>query len=92
MVNLALSVMALAVFARTQNYPTASIEASTSSNQLLRVARRRVVQIGSPTLDVRDVDACLLTVLLIGRYEGVQYHSFHSSSNEIQVAAKLIPS
>ena len=82
MVDLALSVMALAVFARTQNHPPASVEASTRYHQLLRVARGRIAQVGSPILDVRDVDACLLTVLLMGRYEGVKYHSFDFSSNE----------
>ena len=88
MVDLALSSMALAVFSRTQRHPPAATEASSKYQSLLRLAQERIAQLRSSSLDGRDFDACLLTISLMGRYEGVIYHpgdpalkySFMSSS------------
>ena len=74
MVDLALSSMALAVFSRTQRHPPAATEASSKYQSLLRLAQERIAQLRSSSLDARDFDACLLTISLMGRYEGVIYH------------------
>ncbi|MCJ1250423.1 hypothetical protein MMC30_007651 [Trapelia coarctata] len=63
--------MALAVF--SQQHPPAATEASSRYCRLLRVAQERIAQVGIPTLDERDIDACLLVVLLMGRYEGATH-------------------
>lgn len=68
MVDLALSSIALAVFSQTQQYPPAAAEASLRYYRLLQV-----VQVEISTLDERNTDACLLAVLLMGRYEGVTH-------------------
>lgn len=74
MVDLALSSMALAVFSRTQRHPPAATEASSKYQCLLRLAQERIAQLRSSSLDGRGFDACLLTISLMGRYEGVIYH------------------
>lgn len=89
MVDLALSSMALAVFSRTRQHPLAAAEASSRYQSLLRLAQERVARFSSSLLDERDIDACLLAILLMGRYEGVIYrpgnpdlkHSFSSWSH-----------
>ena len=73
MVDLALSSMALAVYSRTQQHPPAALEASSKYICLLRVAQRQIAQVGISTLNERDIDACLLAVFLMGRYEGTTY-------------------
>ncbi|KAL8641098.1 MAG: hypothetical protein Q9226_008673 [Calogaya cf. arnoldii] len=73
MVDLALSSMALAVFSRTQQHPLAATEASSRYQSLLRLAQERVARLSSSLLDERDIDACLLAILLMGRYEGLIY-------------------
>lgn len=73
MVDLALSSMALAVYSRTQQHPPAAIEASSRYYRLLRVAQERIAQLAIPTLDERNIDACLLAVSLMGRYEGATH-------------------
>ena len=70
MVDLALSSMALHSYSRTQQHAPAATEASSRYGRLLRVTQERLAHLGSPTLDERDVDACLLAVTLMGRYEG----------------------
>ena len=73
MVDLALSSMALAVFSRTQRHPVAAAEASVRYDRLLRIAQERIAQVGISTLDEREIDACLLAIFLMGRYEAVIY-------------------
>ena len=70
MVDLALSSMALVIFARTQQHPPAAVEASSKYQRLLQVAQERIRHIETPRLDEGDIDACLLAVFLMGRYEG----------------------
>ena len=69
MVDLALSSMALAIFSRTQHHPPAAAEASVRYHRLLRAARARIAQVGTSVSDERDMDACLLSVSLMSRYE-----------------------
>ena len=69
MVDLALSSMALAVYSRTQQHPPAAAEASSRYYRLLRVAQERIAQLANPTLDEQNIEACLLAVSLMGRYE-----------------------
>jgi hypothetical protein len=75
MVDLALSSMALAVYSRTQQHPPAAAEAAAKYYRLLRVAQERTAQVGIriPTLDERNIDACLLAVFLMSRYEGTTH-------------------
>lgn len=70
MVDLALSSLALAVFSRTQQHPPAATEASSRYYQLLRVAQERIARLQAPTLDESNIEACLLSVSLMNRYEG----------------------
>jgi hypothetical protein len=72
MVDLALSSMALAVYSRTQQHPQAATESSSRYYRLLRVAQERIAQVGITTLDERNIDACLLAIFLMGRYEGAR--------------------
>ncbi|MCJ1235937.1 hypothetical protein MMC14_003911 [Varicellaria rhodocarpa] len=65
--------MALAVYSRTQRHPVAATEASLRYDRLLRVAQERIAQVGISIFDERDIDACLLVVFLMGRYEAVTY-------------------
>jgi hypothetical protein len=73
MVDLALSSMALAVYSRTQRHPPAGAEASSRYHRLLRVVQDRIAQLAIQTLEERDIDACLLAVSLMGRYEGATH-------------------
>ena len=82
MVDLALSSMALSVYSKTQRYPLAAIEASSKYYRLLRLAQERIAQVGVLTLDERNIDACLLAVLLMGRYEGATYRPGDPNSRD----------
>lgn len=62
--DLALSSMALAVFSRTKQHPRAAIEGSVKYQQLLHVAHATIV-----SLDEGNVDACLLAIFFMSRYE-----------------------
>ncbi|KAL8664096.1 MAG: hypothetical protein Q9168_007973 [Polycauliona sp. 1 TL-2023] len=65
--------MALVVFSRTQHHPPAAIEASSKYNSLLYVLRERIMLLSTSSWTTQDIDACLLTVFLMSRYEGVIY-------------------
>jgi hypothetical protein len=82
MVDLALSSTALAVYSRTQQHPSAATEASSRYYRLLRVAQERIAQLAIPTLDERNIDACLLAVSLMGRYEGAAHRPDDLSSKD----------
>ena len=69
MVDLALSSLALLVYARTQQYPPAARDAMLRYGSLLRLARDRVAQLNGCALDNRDVDACLIAIALMARFE-----------------------
>jgi hypothetical protein len=68
-VDLALSSLALVIFSRTQQQPPALTEASLRYYQLLRVAQNRIAQLAAPNLDELSIEACLLAVSLMSRYE-----------------------
>ena len=74
MFDLAISSLALAVFAKTQQHPLAATEASSGYNRLLRVAQNRIRQLTTPTSNVQDIDECLLAVSLMCRFEGVIFY------------------
>jgi hypothetical protein len=69
MVDLALSSMALAIFARAQHHAPAATEASKKYCSALKVAQARIAQLASSALDERDIDSCLLAGSLMSRYE-----------------------
>ncbi|KAG9228903.1 hypothetical protein BJ875DRAFT_216915 [Amylocarpus encephaloides] len=69
MVDLAIACMALAVFGRRNLDPAAAIEASSSYCRLLRIAQERFARL--PSSDERDIDACLLAITIMGRFESV---------------------
>jgi hypothetical protein len=82
MVDLALSSMALAIFSRTQKNESAAKEASSRYHNLLQVVQKRIAQLARPALDERNIEACLLAVSLMGRYEGATHHPRGSVSND----------
>jgi len=49
---------------------------------LLRVAQERIAQVGIPALDERNIDACLIAVFLMGRYEGATYRPGNLNSKK----------
>ena len=69
MVDVALSCMALSVFSRIKRHPSAATEASTKYQRLLRIVQKRISQLDVSHLDEEDIDACLLSIYLMGRYE-----------------------
>ncbi|KAL8809089.1 MAG: hypothetical protein Q9200_003725 [Gallowayella weberi] len=70
MVDLALSTIALAVYSRAQRHPPAATEASSTYHKLLRLSQSRFARMGSKP-DAQAMDACLLAIFLMGRYEGI---------------------
>jgi hypothetical protein len=72
MVDLAVSSLALAVFSRTHQHPSAAIEASMKYNQLLRVTQKTI---GS--LNERNINAYLLAIFFMSRYEDAVHHPSH---------------
>ena len=67
--DLGVSSVALAVFSHAQKNPPAAIEASVKYNQLLQLMQSTV-----QTLNVGNIDACLLAVFFMGRYEDAVHH------------------
>lgn len=70
--DLAVSSMALAVFSRTQQHPPASIEASKKYHQLLQIAQVDILH-----LNEANIDAYLLAIYFMSRYEDVVYRPNH---------------
>jgi hypothetical protein len=73
-----------AVYSRTQRHPPAATDASIKYQQLLRVTRVTI-----PTLDERNVDACLLTIFLMSRYEDIMHRSSSSLNSKTPFAMSL---
>ncbi|OAP56099.1 hypothetical protein AYL99_09278 [Fonsecaea erecta] len=71
MVDLALSSTALAVFSQVKQHPGAGVEASRRYSRLLRMVKERIAAFDSSTCvpSIEVIDACLLTMFLMGRYE-----------------------
>ena len=72
-VDLALSSMALAVFSRTQNHHEAAAAALSKYQRLLRVSQFWISQVQNAKLDAANMDACLLSIAFMGRFEGISY-------------------
>ena len=72
--DLAVSSMALAVFSRTQRHPPAAKEASIKYHRLLQIAQATI-----SSLDQDNVDACLLAIFFMSRYEDTVHR--HSNVN-----------
>ncbi|OQU98801.1 Fungal Zn2-Cys6 binuclear cluster domain-containing protein [Cladophialophora immunda] len=70
MVDLALSSISLAVFSRVKRHPEAGMEASSKYSVLLRMVKERIKDFNSLAyVPPIEIDACLLTTFLMGRYE-----------------------
>ncbi len=69
MVDLALSALALLVYSRIQQQPEAATEAARNYYQILRMMQDHVKNLPS----IEDFDTLLLTILLMGRYEGASH-------------------
>ncbi|KAI9714574.1 MAG: hypothetical protein M1812_006379 [Candelaria pacifica] len=82
MVDLAVSSMALAVYARTQHHPLAIKEAFSTYHQLLGVVQKRILNGETLKTDEKITDAFLLAILLMGRYEGVMHQCNHVKSKD----------
>lgn len=70
-VDLALSSMALAVFSRTQKHHEAAAAALSKYQRLLRVSQFWISQVQKAKLDAVNMDACLLSIAFMGRFEGI---------------------
>ncbi|KAK5258329.1 hypothetical protein LTR40_008109 [Exophiala xenobiotica] len=68
LIELAVSCMALAIFARTQKHPPAALQASITYHRLLQLARTSM-----PSLLVHNTDICLLAIFFMSRYEDAIY-------------------
>ncbi|KAF2111288.1 hypothetical protein BDV96DRAFT_635007 [Lophiotrema nucula] len=66
--DLAISSLALAVFARTKGSVAAGVEASYKYSQLLKV-----VGVMIPHLNEQNIETCLLAILMMGLYEDSVY-------------------
>lgn len=68
-VDLSISSMALAVYSRTQGHQQAAIEAALKYQELIQA-----IQVIIPTLSERNIDACLLAIFFMSRYEDAMYN------------------
>ena len=71
MLNLAVSSKALAIFSQAQQYPPAAAEASMKYRRLLCITHDAVSH-----LEKDNVDACLLAIFLMSRYEDAMHQPF----------------
>ena len=74
-IDLAISAMALAVFSRTQRHSLAAAKAAERYARLLRTA-----QVELPGLARTEIDAALLAIFLMSRYEDSMHNSVDPSS------------
>ncbi|KAL8951177.1 MAG: hypothetical protein Q9222_002837 [Ikaeria aurantiellina] len=65
--------MALAVYARTQQRSSAAVEASTQYQRLLQITQEEIMRTGVLKVEETFLDACLLVISLMNRYEGAVY-------------------
>lgn len=61
--------MALVVYSRTKHHPPAATEASCKYQRLLRMVKESIARADFLTSDASNIDASLLAVFLMGRYE-----------------------
>ncbi|KEF54845.1 uncharacterized protein A1O9_09287 [Exophiala aquamarina CBS 119918] len=95
MVDKALTCVSMAVFARTRQAPIVAVDASVKYGRLLRMMQQKVqnfplLALTSPGNENEEVsiDAYLLTMLLMGRYESTM-HDYSGIPNLYQVAPSL---
>ncbi|KAI4198666.1 MAG: hypothetical protein LQ350_005138 [Teloschistes chrysophthalmus] len=65
--------MALAVFSQTHRYKPTAIEASRRYQSLLGIVQARIGQVGRCISNEADLDACLLAIFFMARYETVMF-------------------
>ena len=70
--------MALAVFSRAQRHPSAAAEAREQYGRLLQIAR-----VSMPELAQNDVDAALLAIFLMSRFEDATHAAMDLSSDPV---------
>jgi hypothetical protein len=68
--DLAISSMALAVYSRTKQHPLAAYEASKKYHQLLQIVQKTI-----SSIEDTNIDAYLLAIFFMGRYEDTIYSS-----------------
>ena len=69
LVDLALSAIALVIYSHAHQQPAAAVKATQTYHELLRMMQDRI----SDLSNTEDFDAMLLTILLMGRYEGATH-------------------
>ena len=79
MVDLALSTLALATWSRIHQDQAGALQAASKYSQLLKMMQEEVSRVESHAVNERNIDGCLLAVLLMGRYESVTYEPGDSS-------------
>ena len=72
LLDLAVSCMSLAIFSRTQHYLPAAVQASENYSQLLQLAQKTL-----PSMNENNIDACLLTIFFMSRYEDAVYQPYY---------------
>lgn len=72
-IDLAISSMALAVFSKTQHHPPAAKEASMKYHRLLQI-----VQATISSLDKGNIEACLIAIFFMSRYEDIVHRPVHT--------------
>lgn len=77
--------MALAVYGRTKSSPEAVAEAFKTYHELLRLTQDHIAR---PTLDVASIDACLLTVFLMGRCESTMHNTADGDAEDLLACLK----
>ena len=86
MVDLALSCMSLAVYGRTQSNAVAVSNASSRYYRLIQVVQDRIGQVEKASVSgsVREweIDACLVTVYFLGRYDGAVHSNADNDSQK----------
>jgi hypothetical protein len=73
MVELALNCLAFAIFSRIQHHTVAAAEASSRYHRLISILQARVTKLTVNNCYKQDIEACILTILIMGRYESAVY-------------------
>ncbi|KAH0828213.1 hypothetical protein FOPE_00246 [Fonsecaea pedrosoi] len=85
MVDLALSAASLAVFSRVKQHPQAGAEAAAKYSVLLQLLKERITDMELASWDnSHEIDACLLTMFLMGRYEAAMPPTSSTVSESLQ--------
>lgn len=82
--DLGVSSLGLVLFSRVKGNPQAAIEASRKYCQLLSLIRTTML-----SLNEENIDACLLAIFFMGRYEDVLYHPSQPRSEHPSVMGMM---